>query len=66
MPDYSVHQLSAKHEAHELMAVGMHQFIAMDEARYPMGSDDSEADTVQHDADRSKNFIHARHFWYTR
>ena len=31
----------------------MHQFIAKDEARDLMGSDDSEADDAKNDADRS-------------
>merc|ERR1712224_839825 len=33
---------------------GVHQFIAKDEARDPMGSDDNEADAAQNDAERSK------------
>jgi len=32
----------------------VHQFLAKDEARDPMGSDDSEEDAAQNDADRSK------------
>merc|ERR1712166_318447 len=33
---------------------GVHQFMAKDEARDPMGSDDSEADAAQNEAARSK------------
>merc|ERR1719460_2666521 len=49
-------------EAHAMDAntadYSIHQFIAPDEARDPMGSDDTEADAAHNDAARSKILSH--------
>merc|ERR1719446_394892 len=46
--------LEAASEDADTSDYGVHQFIAKDEARDPMGSDDNEADAAQNDAERSK------------
>jgi len=46
------HKRSKQHIKND--ADNVHQFIAKDEARDPMGSDDSEADAAHKDAHRSK------------
>jgi len=46
--------LEASSEDADTSDYSVHQFIAKDEARDPMGSDDSEADAAENDAERSK------------
>ena len=52
--EYEYGNLEAASEDADTSDYSVHQFIAKDEARDPMGSDDSEADAAQNDADRSK------------
>merc|ERR1719174_1122737 len=65
MPDHSLddNEPEAEYEYGDIEAAaededgsdyGVHQFIAKDEARDPMGSDDNEADAAANDAARSK------------
>merc|ERR1712194_968579 len=46
--------LEAASEDADTSDYSVHQFIAKDEARDPMGSDDNEADAAQNDAERSQ------------
>merc|ERR1712194_711233 len=46
--------LEAASEDADTSDYSVHQFIAKDEARDPMGSDDNEADAAQNDSERSQ------------
>merc|ERR1711976_667701 len=54
MPDHSLDDNEPAAEDEDGSDYGVHQFIAKDEARDPMGSDDNEADAAANDAARSK------------
>jgi len=52
--EFEYGDLEASAEDEDGSDYSVHQFIAKDEARDPMGSDDSEADAAKNDADRSR------------
>merc|ERR1719444_613769 len=52
--EYEYGDIEAAAEDEDGSDYSVHQFIAKDEARDPMGSDDSEADAAKNDADRSR------------
>merc|ERR1719230_1836134 len=52
--EYEYGDIEAAAEDEDGSDYGVHQFIAKDEARDPMGSDDNKADAAANDAARSK------------